>query len=309
MTQSDSLQIVPRVSVVMDPAAFYRNDADEVMGPIRLRFEGAPGVPTDFPAADWVDCAVTVLNECLRHLDALSSDVTDRAQCGFWKGPFAFSMARANASTYSVRCLKKSRVFSRLTKKLAAPEVLAKWTTPSSDFEASLLAAAQGALAECHRRGWTDWEIESLREAINARTRGPEDPGGEQRKNEDGLIRCRMAACREQRTDGEAWSFYLINDGAAPLDSAALYRVDSEWGDASDSVTTDVHVTGLAPGAPVRVWRDDGELRMELWVAVRSADREVRMSFEFPKLYTRRDLDLPVVGVLGRRGWEVAAEG
>lgn len=120
-------------------------------------------------------------------------------------------------------------------------------------------------------------------------------------------IRCRVAACREALSDGQVWSFYLINDCDTPLDSAVLYRITSEWGDLGSSRTADVHINGLAPGGRELIWRDDGEFRTELSLLVRVGEREVRLSYEFPKLYTQRDL--PLVDGLGKPGWEVAAKG
>ena len=123
-------------------------------------------------------------------------------------------------------------------------------------------------------------------------------------KNE--LIRCRVAACREVLGDGKGWSFYLINDGGTPLDSAVLSEVISEWGDCGSSEAADVRVIGLAPGAHALIWRDDGEFRIELSLLVRVGEREARLSFEFPKLYIQRNLRL--VGWLGKPGLEEAAE-
>jgi hypothetical protein len=120
-------------------------------------------------------------------------------------------------------------------------------------------------------------------------------------------IRCRMAACREALIDGKGWSFYLINDCEAALDSAALFQVSSEWGDCGHTVAADVHVVGLAPGAHALIWRDDGEFRMELSLLVRVGDREARLSFEFPKLYLQKNLTR--VDGVGKRGWVEAAEG
>lgn len=122
-------------------------------------------------------------------------------------------------------------------------------------------------------------------------------------------IRCRIAAYREVLDDGKEWSFYLINDSAAPLDLAVLYEIGYEWGDMGNSEAADVRITDLAPGAHALVWRDDGsgaELRMELSVRVQVRGREARLRFEFPKLYIQRNLQ--VVGGLGKRGWQVAAE-
>ena len=122
------------------------------------------------------------------------------------------------------------------------------------------------------------------------------------------LIRCRIAACRESLDDGNEWSFYLINDSDAPLDSATLDRIDYEWGGMGNSEAANKRVTGLEPGAHALLWRDDGdgaELRMELSLRVQTRDREVRMQFEFPKLYRLRDL--PVIDGLGKPGYQVAA--
>jgi hypothetical protein len=124
---------------------------------------------------------------------------------------------------------------------------------------------------------------------------------------EDERIRCRVAACREAPVDDNAWSFYLINDGDAPLDSAALYRVSTEWGDFGHNQAADVRVTDLAAGAHALIWRGDGEFRTELSLLLRAGDREVRLSFEFPKLYIQRNLRL-VEGV-GKLGWEEVAKG
>ena len=123
-------------------------------------------------------------------------------------------------------------------------------------------------------------------------------------------IRCRVAACREALDDGKEWSFYLINDNAAPLDFAVLYEIGYEWGDSGNSEAADVRVTGLTPGEHALIWRDDGsgaELRMDLWLRVGVRGREVRLHFQFPKLYLQRNLQL--VDSLGMPGREVAAEG
>jgi hypothetical protein len=125
---------------------------------------------------------------------------------------------------------------------------------------------------------------------------------------EDKLIRCRMAACREASVDGKDWNFYLINDGDAPLDSALLYHVSTEWGDFEHSQAVDTCITDLAPGAHALMWRDDGEFRITLSLRVRTGRREARLEFEFPKLYIQTKLQ-PVNGLPGKLGWEEAAEG
>jgi hypothetical protein len=123
-------------------------------------------------------------------------------------------------------------------------------------------------------------------------------------------IRCRIAACREALDDGKEWSFYLINDSDAPLDSAVLNQVGYEWGDWGSSEAADIHIAGLAAGGHALIWRDDGsgaELRMDLSLLVRVGDREVRLLFEFPKLYLKSNL--PVIVGLGKPGWQEVAEG
>ena len=122
-------------------------------------------------------------------------------------------------------------------------------------------------------------------------------------------VRCRVAACRELLDDGNEWSFYLINDSAAALDSAVLFAVGYEWGDMGSSETADVSVTDLAPGAFALIWRDDGsgaELRMDLSLRVRMLGREAQLQFEFPRLYRKENL--PIVDGLGKPGWQEAAE-
>ncbi len=119
-------------------------------------------------------------------------------------------------------------------------------------------------------------------------------------------IRCRVAACKEPSARAEPWCFYLINDGRAPLDSAQLYRVSTEWGDVGHSQAVDVRVSGLAPGAHAPIWRDDGEFRIELALLVRAGGHEAHLTFEFPRLY--RQTDLPLVSGLGKPGRAMSAE-
>ncbi|MFL6335965.1 MAG: hypothetical protein ACJ754_21870 [Pyrinomonadaceae bacterium] len=97
------------------------------------------------------------------------------------------------------------------------------------------------------------------------------------------------------------------NDGDVPLESATLYGVGTEWGDFGHNQAADVLVNGLAPGAHAAIWRDDGEFRLTLSLLVRAGGREVRLEFEFPKLYIQRNLRQ--VGGLGKLGWEESAEG
>lgn len=119
------------------------------------------------------------------------------------------------------------------------------------------------------------------------------------------LIRCRVAAC----PSGGSWEFYLINDSDSPLDWAVLNRIGYEWGDWSNTEDVDVRVTGLAPGAHARIWTDNGdgaELRMNLSLRVCMGKREGTLTFEFPKLYMKRNL--PPVPGLGGPGWQEPAE-
>ena len=123
-------------------------------------------------------------------------------------------------------------------------------------------------------------------------------------------IRCRVAACRRSLDDGNGWSFYLINDSETALELAMLDKVGYEWGDSGNSVVANVRVTDLVPGAQALIWHDDGsgaELRMDLSLLVQMRGREVRLQFEFPRLYQKSIL--PLVDALGEPGWQVAAEG
>ena len=120
-------------------------------------------------------------------------------------------------------------------------------------------------------------------------------------------IRCRVAACREILPPaGDAWSFYLINDGDMALD-AVLFEVSTEWGDMGSCTRIDVRVSGLQPGMNALLWRDDGEMRTELALRASSGARTLTLRFEFPKLYIQRSLQ-PIAG-LATLGLQVAAEG
>ena len=122
-------------------------------------------------------------------------------------------------------------------------------------------------------------------------------------------IRCRLAACRESSGDGKHWSFYLINDGADPLESATLSDVIYSWGSEGSREAPETQVTALAPGAHALVWREDAgdELQTDFLMRVRARGREARLRFEFPKLYLKKNL--PLVDGLGKPGWQEAAQG
>jgi len=127
--------------------------------------------------------------------------------------------------------------------------------------------------------------------------------------NENELIRCRVAACRETLDDGKVWSFYLLNDNDFSLDEVVLCEVGYEWGDFGNSESTDVRVTSIAPGGHALIWRDDGsgaELRMDLTLRVQLRDRMTRMQFEFPKLYRKKNL--PLVEGINKPGWQESAQ-
>ena len=118
-------------------------------------------------------------------------------------------------------------------------------------------------------------------------------------------ILCRVAACHERMNDGNDWSFYLINDSEVAFD-VLLEDVSYEWGDMPSSEKPEVCFSNISPNANALIWRDDGELRMDLLLLVRLRDRQERLKFEFPKPY--RKSNLPLVKGLGRSGWEKFAE-
>lgn len=126
---------------------------------------------------------------------------------------------------------------------------------------------------------------------------------------ENDEIHCRVAACREPLSDDKEWSFYLINDGKAPLDVVVLKAFGHEWGDMGHAKHPDLRFNDLAPGASALIWRDnDDEFRMWLTLLVRVRDREVELLLEFPMLYRIKG-NLPLVDGLAKPGWVVSAGG
>ena len=122
---------------------------------------------------------------------------------------------------------------------------------------------------------------------------------------EQNEMRCLVAACPEALGDDNEWSFYLLNDGRRSLNRVVLKTFGHEWGDFGDAVHPNVEVTKVAPGAHVRIWRDnDHELRMWMTLAVWINDLETDFLVEFPLLY-RSHSTLPVVEWLGKPGWVV----
>jgi hypothetical protein len=119
-----------------------------------------------------------------------------------------------------------------------------------------------------------------------------------------------MVACREALSDGNEWSFYLINDSDTEIASALLSNICYEWGDFANNELVSSRVTNMAAGEHALLWRDDGsgaELRMIFSVLAYVADREISLSFEFPRLYRLQNPKL--VPSLNKMGWEQFDEG
>ncbi|ABF42779.1 hypothetical protein Acid345_3779 [Candidatus Koribacter versatilis Ellin345] len=116
------------------------------------------------------------------------------------------------------------------------------------------------------------------------------------------MISCRLAACPENLGDGESWSFYLINDGSESIDGGVLEAVEWEWGDIPKSKLMSVAIPDLPSGGHIRIWRDDGEIRVTIKIRLRSAGQESWLEFEFPKLYIQRNLK--IIAGLGKIGWQ-----
>jgi hypothetical protein len=97
---------------------------------------------------------------------------------------------------------------------------------------------------------------------------------------------CRIVATLEP--DSRLWSFHLVNDGEAAIESAELKAVRYEWGDQDlGGALPGTRVADLAPGARALVWQDDGssEMRTDLWLLVTLRGHETWLLFEFPRLY------------------------
>lgn len=104
---------------------------------------------------------------------------------------------------------------------------------------------------------------------------------------------CRVVATRE--ANSRLWSFFLVNDGGAPIASAELAAVRYEWGDQYvGGESPRVPIGDLAPGARVLIWRDDGssETRVDLWLRVTHQGQETWLLFEFPRLYKQQGTSL-----------------
>lgn len=99
-------------------------------------------------------------------------------------------------------------------------------------------------------------------------------------------LRCRVVGTRE--AGASLWTFHLVNDGDAPIESAELTDVKYEWGDEYvGGEAPGVRVGPIEPGQHALLWRDDGgsEMRTDLWLRVRHGGRELWLLFEFPRLY------------------------
>jgi hypothetical protein len=92
----------------------------------------------------------------------------------------------------------------------------------------------------------------------------------------------------ERERDSPVWSFYLVNDGDATLQSGELAAVKYEWGDQYvGGESPDLRFADIAPGARTLIWQDDGssEMRTDLWLRLTHEGLDTWLYFEFPRLY------------------------
>lgn len=113
---------------------------------------------------------------------------------------------------------------------------------------------------------------------------------------------CRVAACREDLSDGSEWSLYVLNDLGEPIE-VMLKRVSYEWVDNGHSVApgTRLHLRQYQTGLLWREKWEGAEMNMELQLHVEAGEKQMWLSFELGKLYRKRN---PVeIEGLGRLGW------
>jgi hypothetical protein len=140
------------VDVAVEPTAFEQAQSGAITGPIWLQHEGI-----DFPERGWRDFPVVVLGWWLQHLADLAGGAKS-ALCSFMDGPYEF-IVRNDAP--GQLCLQLSERGAEET------FVISQVTVDALHLQASVLAAATSALAECDHRGWSGSDVEGLRQLVN----------------------------------------------------------------------------------------------------------------------------------------------
>ena len=107
--------------------------------------------------------------------------------------------------------------------------------------------------------------------------------------------------------EGRCWAFYVINDGALPIDKIVVESVHTEWGDFGNAEPIGIAYGGIAPGECLEVHREvDTELRTALALVVTVAGVAERVHAEFGRLYAPSQKKLVPIPILGKDGllWE-----
>ncbi len=154
---------------IVTPRSFDRSGPNAVTGPIWLRRSARDGAHADFPYTGWTDFPIRILAAWLTGLAVLASGEVSESMCHFADGPFMLAVADAGNTLLRVRCVEHHAD--------SDPLVVGDFFTPARVLYGSLRAAAVAALAECDRRGWSNDDVDELRDVLvscnDARSRVP----------------------------------------------------------------------------------------------------------------------------------------
>ena len=140
------------MKIVVEPKSFYVAKSGAVVGEIWLRLESPP---LAFPQDGWTDFPVVVLGWWLHEVEALIQKASIEARCLFMDGPFEFALNGSGEVRMGERRAEKAIEIGSFPYRVSVEE-----------FWKSLTVAAGSVIAECHARGWSSGDIDTLRRFV-----------------------------------------------------------------------------------------------------------------------------------------------
>ncbi len=144
----ESEAVRPLVRVEVLPASFSRRMSGSINGFVWLTIDG-----NAFPAQQWDDFPVVILNWWLESLNGLVTNQSKRAECNFMDGPFWFEIITAQSSELMLRFYRRSKLGDELRMQVRSSLPMIVET---------MLRAAKTVIDVCKKEGWHSSDLEQL---------------------------------------------------------------------------------------------------------------------------------------------------
>ena len=144
--ESETVKSSVRVEVL--PESFSQRMSGAINGVVWLTIDG-----NAFPAQQWDDFPVVILNWWLQSLNGLVTNQSKRARCNFMDGPFWFEVKTAQNGELMLRFYRSSK---------AGDELRMQVRSSLSMIVETMRSAAKTVIDVCKKEGWHSSDLEQL---------------------------------------------------------------------------------------------------------------------------------------------------